>query len=63
MSSSAFFTPYRSIGHVVDGAQMTLYSLGSETFFATPVQNAFQVYNVEHLSLVAVSKPLQRPIR
>lgn len=42
---------------------MTMYSLGSETFFVTPVQNAFQVYNTEHLSLALVSKPLARPVR
>jgi hypothetical protein len=62
-SSSALFAPYRTVGQVTDGAQMSLYNLGSETFFVTPIQNAFQVYNVEHLSVALISRPLRQSIR
>ena len=61
--SSALFSAYRTVGLVCDGAQMALQSLGKDTFFATSIGNAFQVFNTEHLTLALVSRVIPFAIR
>lgn len=61
-SSSALFTPYRTLGLVCDGQQQCLQHLGSETFLTTSIGRAFQVYNCRHLGLAIVSQPIPETI-
>jgi U3 small nucleolar RNA-associated protein 21 len=62
MASSALFAPYRTVGLVCDGAQQHVHTLGTATFFATPIGKAFQVFNCDHLTLAMVSRPIDQKI-
>jgi U3 small nucleolar RNA-associated protein 21 len=62
MPSSALFVPYKATGLVCDGQQLWLQSLGTANFLTAPQGRAFQVYNLERLSVAMVSKQLARDI-
>ena len=54
---SAFLSPYRAVGYVTDGSPLHLRRLGSTTFITSTVDNAFQIFNADHLRLALVSPP------
>lgn len=58
MTSSALFNSYRHVGLVCGGTgtQSSLYGLGEDVFFATPIGRAYQVYNCDHLTVCMVSR-------
>lgn len=61
--SSRVFAPHRAIGVVGDGrTPFSLQSLGGEPFVTVSVGHAFQVFNGEHLRVVAVSQRMPRAI-
>ena len=57
-TSSNFLSPYRAVGYVTDGSPLHLRRLGSTTFITSTVDNAFQIFNADHLRLALVSPPL-----
>jgi U3 small nucleolar RNA-associated protein 21 len=59
MGSSRLLSPFRTIGLVCGGEQMSLHSLGSETFVATSIGHGFQIYDVDHLNVVFSSPPFE----
>ncbi len=54
--SSALFAPFKAAGLVCDGTQLTLQSLGKESFLTTPAGRSFLVYNLDKLSVALVSR-------
>lgn len=62
--SSSLFTPYKTTGVFCSNSavQFCLQMLGDETFLSVPVGRAFQVYNVQHLTLAIVSRELRHDI-
>ena len=61
-TSSALFSAFRTVGLVCGGTQNAIQSLGKETFFATSVGGAFQIYNCDHLVLALVSRVIAQSI-
>ena len=59
---SALFSPYRTIGVVCSGVQSALYSLGGTVFAAVPAGRAVAVFDVAHLRLALVSRPLPHDV-
>ena len=62
MPSSNLFVPYKATGLICDGLQLSLQYLGTEGFLTTSIGKAFQVYNLEHLNVSLVSRPLTEEI-
>jgi hypothetical protein len=61
-SSSALFSPFRTLGLLCSGAQQHVQTLGKETFLTTSIGSAFQVWRTDHLTLSMVSSQLTSTI-
>ena len=57
------FTPYKAIGVVTNTTPFALNALGTAKFLTVSLGNSFQVLRCDHLSTVAASPTLSRPIR
>ena len=61
-TTAPLYMPYKTVGLVCDKAPYFVNRLGSETFLTVPIGNCFQVFKVDRLAAVLVSKPAPGPI-
>lgn len=54
----AYYSPYKLIGVVCDGKPFQLQRLGEEVFLLTSTDSCFQIFRMDKLSVVMVSRTL-----
>ena len=60
---SQLFQPFRALGYICDGVPCAVQQRGTETFVASSVGRAYQLYKCDRLSLQFVGPMLEKKIR